>query len=101
MPSYTTSSGRTEAPNDPDAEYWRGQRLRQGWWGGKKRYEKRGGRNLEYFNKLAAEGCLQPTESGATRVARGEAFDSMNEMKRKGKGKGEGTGKCPGDNYLL
>ena len=63
--------------------FWRGQGFREGHYGGKKRYAKRGGQYREYFSRLAAEGRLVPGRNGASRGKLGEAFPAMEAMASK------------------
>ena len=76
---------RARGPEE-DAPFWRGQRLRQGYMGGAKRYAKRGGRNLAYYEQLNREGRLLPTSTGAIRVGKGEALEAITHMKGTMKG---------------
>ena len=71
-----------------DAEFWRGQRWRKGYFGGQKRYAKRGGTRREHFANLAAAGYLMPTEHGAVRVGKGQATETIVGMSTKGGVKG-------------
>ena len=62
------ASGAPTRPNRATVPFWRGQPFRNGNYGGKKRFAKRGGKNQEYYSKLNKLGYLQPTAKGAVRL---------------------------------
>ena len=84
-------------PRGEDApEFWRGQTLRPGLFGGKMRYANRGGRHREYYAELAKQGRLVPGRKGSCVGKAGEAYAAMDAAKAE-KGKGRGKGKSKGD----
>ena len=62
------ASGAPMPSNRATVPFWRGQPFRNGHYGGKMRYAKRGGKNQEYYSKLNKAGLLQPTAKGAVRL---------------------------------
>ena len=57
------------SPGDPPVvKNWRGNPWREGKYGGKVRYARRGGKRREYYAELNRLGFLKPTRHGAVRV---------------------------------
>ena len=64
----TGASGSSSSSAGPSVPFWRGNPWREGAYGGKKRFAKRGGQHQEYYARLNRAGMLKPTSSGAVRV---------------------------------
>ena len=54
--------------DDPDVQYWRGQRWRRGEQGGQQRFGNRGGRHKEFYAAMAKKGYLEPTPGKRRRL---------------------------------
>ena len=67
-----TTGSSSSSSSGPSVPNWRGQPWREGAYGGKQRFSKRGGQHKEYYDRLNKAGLLKPTPKGAVRVTKPE-----------------------------